>query len=145
MKRTSPLLQVGEQAGQVALALERRAGGGAHADAQLVGDDAGERRLAEAGRAGEQHVVERLAAVLAAWTKIASCSLTARWPTNSSKCAAAARARAHVRRRARSGSPMRCRHRRLMRGSPPVQREAHELLDRRPRARRASAVLGLAH
>ena len=31
-------------------------------DVELVGDDLGERGLAEAGRAGEQHVVERLAA-----------------------------------------------------------------------------------
>ena len=32
------------------------------ADAELVADDLRERRLAEPGRPGEQHVVERLAA-----------------------------------------------------------------------------------
>ena len=40
-----------------------RPGRGADRHAQLVGDDVGERRLAEAGRAVEQHVVERLAAL----------------------------------------------------------------------------------
>ncbi len=34
------------------------------AHAELVGDDVGQRRLAEAGRAVEQHVIERLAALL---------------------------------------------------------------------------------
>ena len=58
------LLQVGEQAGHVDLALERRPRGGVHADAELVGDDAGQRGLAEAGRAGQQHVVEGVAALL---------------------------------------------------------------------------------
>src|SRR5205085_1709840 len=37
------------------------AGGRAHFRVHLVGDDVGERRLAEAGRAGQQDVVERLA------------------------------------------------------------------------------------
>ena len=45
------LLQVGEQAGDVDLALERRPRRGVHAHAELVGDDAGQRRLAQAGRA----------------------------------------------------------------------------------------------
>ena len=58
------LLEVGEQAGDVDLALERRPGRGVHADAELLGDDAGERRLAEAGRPGDEHVVERVAALL---------------------------------------------------------------------------------
>ena len=57
------LLQVGQDAGDVDLAFERRAGGGVDADLQLGGDDAGEGRLAQAGRPGEQHVVEGLAAV----------------------------------------------------------------------------------
>ncbi len=48
----------------VALALDRRTGDRADADAQLVAHDVRERRLAEARWAGEQHVVERLAAVL---------------------------------------------------------------------------------
>ena len=34
-----------------------------HRHAQLVADDIGERRLAESGRAVEQHVIERLAAL----------------------------------------------------------------------------------
>ena len=55
-------LERGQVAGDVALALERRAGGGHEVHLQLVGHDLGERRLAEAGRAGQQHVVERLAA-----------------------------------------------------------------------------------
>ena len=55
-------LERGEQRGDVALALERRAGGLHERHAELVGDDLRQRRLAQAGRAGEQHVVERLAA-----------------------------------------------------------------------------------
>ena len=54
-------LQVGQDGGEVAGALDHRAGGGAEADAQLAGDDLGERGLAEAGRAVQQHVVQRLA------------------------------------------------------------------------------------
>ena len=55
-------LQVGQHAGQVAGLLDHRAGGGADRHAHLVADDVGERRLAEPGRAVEQHVIERLAA-----------------------------------------------------------------------------------
>ena len=55
-------LQRGEEGGDVGLALQRRAGGLHHRHAQLGGDDVGERGLAEPGRAGEQDVVERLAA-----------------------------------------------------------------------------------
>ena len=55
-------LQRGEEGGDVGLALERRAGGLDHRHAELGGDDVGERGLAEPGRAGEQDVVERLAA-----------------------------------------------------------------------------------
>ena len=65
MKRTSLLLEVGQDRRQVASAcsstgpeVERRF------DAQLAGDDVRERRLAEAGRAEQQHVVQRLAAPL---------------------------------------------------------------------------------
>ena len=46
------------------LPLERRAGDRADADAELLADDVREARLAEAGRADEQDVVERLAACL---------------------------------------------------------------------------------
>ena len=53
-------LERGEDRRDVLL-LERRAGDRAEADAELLADDLRERRLAEARRAGEQHVVERLA------------------------------------------------------------------------------------
>ena len=56
------LFEVGEQRGEVAGLGDHRAGGGAEIDAELAGDDLGQRRLAEAGRADEQHMVERLAA-----------------------------------------------------------------------------------
>ena len=46
------------------LLLERRAGDGAQADAELLADDLGQRRLAEARRPDEEDVVERLAAGL---------------------------------------------------------------------------------
>ena len=55
-------LQRGQEGGDVGLALERRAGGLDEVDLELGGHDLGERGLAEPGRAGEQHVVERLAA-----------------------------------------------------------------------------------
>ena len=53
----------GEDARQVALALERRARGHAHLGPQLVREQVRQRGLAEPGRPGEQHVVERLAAL----------------------------------------------------------------------------------
>ena len=56
-------LQVGEDRREVARLLDHGAGGGAHRHAQLVADDVGERRLAEPGRAEQQHVIERLAAL----------------------------------------------------------------------------------
>ena len=49
-------------AGQIARLLDHRPGGRADRHAHLVADDVRERRLAEAGRAVEQHVIERLAA-----------------------------------------------------------------------------------
>ena len=64
MNSTSLGCEVGEDADQVARLLDRRPGGGAHRHAHLVGDDVGERRLAEPGRAVQQHVIERLAALL---------------------------------------------------------------------------------
>ena len=54
-------LQVGQQRGEIAGALDDRPRGGAEADPQLAGDDLRQRRLAEPGRPEEQHVVERLA------------------------------------------------------------------------------------
>jgi hypothetical protein len=56
------LLQVGEHGGEVARLLDHRPGGRAHRHAELVADHVGERRLAEAGRAVEQDVIERLGA-----------------------------------------------------------------------------------
>ncbi len=56
------VLEVGEQRGEVAGLGDDGPGGRAKADAQLVRDDLRQRRLAEAGRPGKQHVVERLAA-----------------------------------------------------------------------------------
>ena len=59
-----PLLEAGEDRGHVALALERGPGDRANADAELLANDRRERRLPETRRAGEQDVVERLAASL---------------------------------------------------------------------------------
>src|SRR5205085_718262 len=57
-----PALNVGEDGGEVALDRERRAGCLLKLYPQLVGDDAGQRGLAQSRRAIEQHVVQRLAA-----------------------------------------------------------------------------------
>ena len=56
-------LQVRQDAGEIAGLLDHRACRGADRHAQLVGDHVGERRLAEARGAVEQHVIERLAAL----------------------------------------------------------------------------------
>jgi hypothetical protein len=58
------LLEVGQQRRQVLGLFQHRARGLAQVDAQLVGDDVRQRGLAQAGRAEQQHVVERLAALL---------------------------------------------------------------------------------
>ena len=55
------VLEIGEEGGEVAGLGDHRARGGAEIDAELARHDLGERGLAEAGRTGEQHVVERLA------------------------------------------------------------------------------------
>ena len=55
-------LERGQDRGDVALPLERRPGDLPDRDAELAPDDLRERRLAEPRRAGEQNVVERLAA-----------------------------------------------------------------------------------
>ena len=57
-------LEVGEQAGEVAGLLDGRAAGALEVRAHRLGEDVGERGLAEAGRAAEQDVVERFAALL---------------------------------------------------------------------------------
>ena len=64
MKSMSPGPSDGEQADQVARLLEHRARGGAELHAHLARHEHGERGLAEAGRAEEQGVVERLAPAL---------------------------------------------------------------------------------
>jgi hypothetical protein len=55
-------LEVGQQAGEVAGFFDDGAGGDADVAAEFVAEDEGEGGLAEAGRAGEQDVVERVAA-----------------------------------------------------------------------------------
>ena len=54
------LLERGQDRGQVAGPLDRRPRGVLDVDAELAGDDRGEGRLAEAGRAVEEDVVGRL-------------------------------------------------------------------------------------
>ncbi len=58
------LFEIGELGGEIAGLGDDRAGGRAEIDAELAGDDLRQRRLAEAGRPDEQHMVERLAARL---------------------------------------------------------------------------------
>jgi hypothetical protein len=55
-------LEVGEDGGEVAGALDDGAGSGAEANPEFTGDNLGERGFAEAWGAMEQYVVERLAA-----------------------------------------------------------------------------------
>ena len=55
-------LEIGEQRGKIAGLGDHRARGGAEIDAQFARDDLRQRRLAEAGRPDEQHVVERFLA-----------------------------------------------------------------------------------
>ena len=56
-------LEVGEERREVAGALEHRTGRLAQVHAELVRDDVRQRRLAEARRAEQQHVVERFLAL----------------------------------------------------------------------------------
>ena len=58
------VFQVGQQRGEIASLGDDRARGGAEADAQLARHDLRQRGLAETRRAGEQHVVQRIAARL---------------------------------------------------------------------------------
>ena len=58
------LLQIGQQGGKVAGLLDGRAAGDADLHPHLVGDDARQRRFAQARRAVEQDVIHRLAAAL---------------------------------------------------------------------------------
>ena len=54
-------LQVGQERGKIAGALDHRAGGGAKPHPHLARRDLRERRFAETGGSEKQHVVERLA------------------------------------------------------------------------------------
>jgi hypothetical protein len=58
--------QAGHQRGQVTGPLQRRSAGDPDPGAELSGDDHRERRLAEPGRTGQQHVVRRAAATAGA-------------------------------------------------------------------------------
>lgn len=55
--------KIGQQRGQVAGALQHGAGGLAQLHAHLVGDDVGQGGLAQARRAEQQDVIQRLAAL----------------------------------------------------------------------------------
>ena len=57
-----PFLQIGQQGCQIAGPFDRRAGRDAQIDAQLIGDDAGHGRLAQARRPVQEHVVQRFLA-----------------------------------------------------------------------------------
>ena len=58
------LFEIGQQRREIARLGDDRAGGGAEIDAELLRHDLRQRRLAEARRPDEQHMVERLAAAL---------------------------------------------------------------------------------
>ena len=79
------LLQVGQQAGQVAGLLDGRAAGAFEAGAHALGDDVGEGGFAQAGRAAEEEVVEGFAALFGGGTAISRRSLTLACPVNSEK------------------------------------------------------------
>ena len=53
--------EIGELRREIARLGDDRARSGAEIDAELARNDLGQRRLAEAGRTDEQHVIERLA------------------------------------------------------------------------------------
>ena len=56
-KQDLPLAKVGEDGGEVALNLQRRAGCLLEADVELVRNDGGKRGLTEARRPEEQHMI----------------------------------------------------------------------------------------
>ena len=102
-------LELGQDRGHVRLAVDRRPGHRRAGRAHLGGDDPGQRRLAEPGRARPAARARRARrGALAAARKIASCSLTASWPTNSdSRCGRSVRSSSSSP-GASSGSGMRC-------------------------------------
>ena len=73
-----PGLEVCQDCGEVAGALDHRPGGGAEPDAQFAGDDLRQRGLAEARGAVQQHVVQRLAAAAGGLDEDGE--VLARWP-----------------------------------------------------------------
>src|ERR1700687_5592289 len=58
-----PLVEIVYDGGKITSAFDRRPRGHAQVDAELARDDMRQRGLAEAGRSGEQDVIERLAAL----------------------------------------------------------------------------------
>ena len=63
-KEDVTVLEVGQDRRERALVFDGWPGSGADADPHLVGDDVGQGRLAQAGRARDQDVLDRLAAAL---------------------------------------------------------------------------------
>ncbi len=64
MKKTWRAPDVGQHAGEIEFLLQNRPGGLLEADSQFGRDDGGERCLAQAGRAVQQHVIHGFAALL---------------------------------------------------------------------------------
>src|ERR1700761_7675193 len=65
------LFEVGEQRGEVAGLGDYRTGSGAETDTKLPRNDLRQRRLAEARRPDEQHVIERFAAAASSFDEYA--------------------------------------------------------------------------
>ena len=63
MNRTSFFFQVGQQRRQVFRLFQHRAGSRAHVDAEFMRNDVRQRGFTQTGRAEQQHMVERLAAL----------------------------------------------------------------------------------
>ena len=78
-------LERGQDRGHVGLAVDGRARHDPKRRGHLDRDDARERRLAEARRAREEHVLARLTAAPGGLEEDPSCSLTCAWPTNSAR------------------------------------------------------------
>ena len=80
-----PVLEGGEEGREVPGPFDDRSRGGLDRRVQLGGDDVGQARLADAGRAEEQHVVEGLAAAPAASMATRRLATTWGWPMYSSR------------------------------------------------------------
>jgi hypothetical protein len=79
------LLERRQDRRQIALALERRPGDRPNPDAELLAEDVGEARLAEAGGPTSSTWSRASPRVRAASSAISSCSFTRACPTKSSK------------------------------------------------------------